>query len=694
MPSALGIETVECFSEGGRTLTVRVSGRWRRRRPEWRGQPMLVVEADGTRHRFLAMPDPPSLSGAVPGTWRMTFSVPAELGPRLEGRAWLQLGAVVVPLPVAAAIEAAVPGPPSDPETLAARQLRGFELAVENARKRVAEAEAAAAELTGRIRQLEDELEEARGEPRRLTALLAERERRLRDAEQRVHAERALRLEVEEELAGQAAVQRALREALGEVATREARIRELEEELQRARRAGDEAEHLAAAAAVGKQRGRRRAGPAMPDRVGERLRGELALASGLLGAPVAAAAVARPAQPRLAELLRFERELIARRGATPRTQPEARASSEPTLAQLREQLERLRAVAERERAEREEAEQRAARLERALAEQSARSGRVYEAIEELRGELAELRAAHAGEPLAAGAGGLEEPPRLGDPAGPVEAQRLSAALARLREASPSEPQGAAAEERPTRSGRPTKPWLRRAFRRLVVQDPAAAGRLLVALLPAQHVADRRPVAYDLVLGESTDICVQVSAGAGPPRIDFGEASRSLSEVDFQVTGDLASIARLVAAGRVRRRFGRGLARVRGERARFSALERLVSTPLTLRELHAAGVRLDPALALTIVSLVIDPAWTAGERFTIAHEVRGARLAGAFLHVRDGGAPLVTDRPAAGPVETTIVSPADMLLPTLAGDRSADVFVRGEQRPLTLLAHWLERAQSG
>ena len=79
LPSSLGIEAVECVAEGGPSLTVRVIGRWRRRRPEVRGQAVLVVETDAGRRRFQAMPEPPSLTGAAPGTWRMSFSVPAAL---------------------------------------------------------------------------------------------------------------------------------------------------------------------------------------------------------------------------------------------------------------------------------------------------------------------------------------------------------------------------------------------------------------------------------------------------------------------------------------------------------------------------------------------------------------------------------------------------------------------------------------
>src|SRR5438270_11585397 len=106
VPSALGIERVEWFAEGGDRLTVQVTGRWRRRRPPSSGQPLPVVEAHGVRHRFPAMPEPPSLTGTVPGTWRMSFSVPASLAPYLAQRVHLQLGAMVVPLPVA--VEAAV----------------------------------------------------------------------------------------------------------------------------------------------------------------------------------------------------------------------------------------------------------------------------------------------------------------------------------------------------------------------------------------------------------------------------------------------------------------------------------------------------------------------------------------------------------------------------------------------------------
>src|SRR5438105_44227 len=100
LPAGLAIEAVQWLAEGGENLTVRITGRWRRRPTSSTGQPLLVIEdSEGHKHRFPAMPEPPSLTGAAPGTWRMSFSVPASLAPPVIARAWLQLGAAAIPLP-------------------------------------------------------------------------------------------------------------------------------------------------------------------------------------------------------------------------------------------------------------------------------------------------------------------------------------------------------------------------------------------------------------------------------------------------------------------------------------------------------------------------------------------------------------------------------------------------------------------
>jgi len=300
----LGIEAVEWFAEGGENLTVRVTGRWRRRRPAWSGQPVLVIESSGRRHRFPAMPEPPSLTGAGPGTWRLSFAVPAVLAPELSGRAWLQFGAVVVQLP--AAVEPYGAGGEGEAEQVdpATSQSSGGpmlspELEIEGLRRRAREAEEAAAQLTERVRVVESELGAARLRAERLSASLTERDTARRTAEQRAHAEQALRRDLSRQLAARAAESERAREALGDLAAAEERIRELESELGDVRRRGDEAEQLAAAAVAARERVERQAREAQP----QLARGSEGPSSGE------------------EERLRFERGLVTRRAAAGRRIP-------------------------------------------------------------------------------------------------------------------------------------------------------------------------------------------------------------------------------------------------------------------------------------------------------------------------------------------------------------------------------------
>jgi hypothetical protein len=670
LPSSLGIEAVECLSEGGRSVTVRVTGRWRRRRPELRGQPMLVVEAETGRRRFLAMPEPPSLTGAAPGTWRMSFSVPATLAPALPGRTFLQLGGVTVPLPIGeiTIADEAVEGSGSD--VVEARRARSSELAADSARRRVAE-------LTAKVERLERELDEARAQSERLRAEISDRERWLRVSEQHTHAERALRGEVEEES------NRRARAAAHDLRVLQERVAELEREAHRMRRAVDEAEHLAAAAQIARAGAERRLdgrappSPAPNHARGELSRRELELAS-RVPVPVA------PPRPvdRLGDRVALRHEAamaecrVAQRGAA----AGRLAALERELANAREEVEAQRR----------------------------RSARAYEAIELVRAELRQLRATSSTAPLQVTAPS-EVPPAPGS----LQVERLSAALVRLRERTPvaetEEPPGASAPEplgpeplgpEPSRQARPVKPWLAGVFRALADQDPSAAGRLLLALLPAQRAADPDPVAYDLILADV--VCAHVTVGSTTAEVVMGVTARPLRAVAFQLEGDLADIARLLAAGRVRRRLGpllhvlprHRLARVRGDRRRLTALDRLLGARRTLRDLRDAGVRIDPELGLAVAALMIDPAWTAGERFTIAHRHPSAPAPTGHLQVRDGLPPLAWSDPPLGTAETVLVCPGDELLDALAGVAGAGVRVEGEQRPLALIRQWLDRAQCG
>jgi hypothetical protein len=676
LPSALGIEAVELVADGGRSVTVRVTGRWRRRRPELRGQAMLVVETGTVRQRFVAMPEPPSLIGAAPGTWRLSFTVPAELVPQLAGRTFLQLGAVMVPLPVrqAPALTEEMSADVPDSALIEARQLRSSELAAESAGRRAAEAAATVAELSARIAEVEDDLARSREESDRLRDEIAQRERWLRSFEQDVHAERARRSEVERALA------RKTRAAGHDLRVLHEHVADLERELGRLRRAVDEAQHLAAAERAKRTEVERRLAertpapeppapeppPSVDGARATRTARELALARATPARPATPPMRTPPAPAADRQALRLESAMVERRAAG---------------------LERDLAVARRELSD---ASRDLADARRQLERQRFLNERAYDAIDQVRDELARLGGSSPAEPA----------PPTPAPPDPVQAEKLSAALARLRETTPASLEDSAPAEPPVRvesPRRPAKPWLSGAFRTLAARDAAAAGRLLRALLPAQRAAEPRPVAYDLVLGDMAAVRVTVSSATA--QVDLGDAPRPLSEVDFQLEGDLASMARLLAAGPVRRRFARlplggRLARVRGDRNRLGALERLLDAPLTLGQLHAAGVGLDPSLALTVAAAMIEPDWTAGERFTIAHREPQAASPDAYLHVRDARAPIATVEPPPGPLATTIECAAGELFGLLAGEQVASVAISGDQRPLDLVRRWLDRAQCG
>jgi hypothetical protein len=649
-----------------------------------------VVDGPAGRQRFLAMPEPPSLVGAAPGTWRMSFSVPAELAASLPGRTFIQFGGVMVPLPIGD-VEPAVesgggagvdPADLTDADLLEARRARSSELAAESARRR-------AAELAAQVEGLEHDLVQAREESERLRASIGVRERRLRLADQGTHAERALRLDVEQELA------RHTRTARHDLAALHERVAELERELTRMRRVVDEAQHLVAAAQAARSDAERRleerpAAPAPPPlpRVGalrspwvDPTRRELDLcrAAGAVPPP--------PAWPRLPER---PADLVALR--------QEAAIAESRTARIGPGAEQIAAL---------EQELAAARVE--LEDQRQRSDRAYAAIELVRAELRRLHLVDL--PKRPEAMSPRPPPEEPTPIlppqpparplliGSVQPDELSAALARLRERTPVSPPEDAPETAPPQSAPAAgarRPWLAAAFRRLCAQDASGAGRLLLALLPAQRAADPQPVAYDLILSDLLVAHVTVGSAAG--RVEMGTNPRPVSDVDFQLIGGLAGIARLLVAGPVRRRLsrvssGRRMARLRGNPQRLTALDRLIDARLSVSELQAAGVRLDPVLAMTVAGLMIDPAWTVGERFVIAHRELGAARPDAYLHVRDGRPLLATGQASHPPVEAVVACPADDLLAVLAG-AVRPVETVGEERPLTLLAQWLDRAQCG
>jgi hypothetical protein len=206
-------------------------------------------------------------------------------------------------------------------------------------------------------------------------------------------------------------------------------------------------------------------------------------------------------------------------------------------------------------------------------------------------------------------------------------------------------------------------------------------------LPAQRLAHPRPVAYDLVLGPGA--CVQVTTGSQRPTIVAAAGPRAADEVQFRAEGDPAAIARLLVAGPLRARFGRGIARVHGDRGTVSALRDLVGTPQRLRDLVDAGVTLDPALVLRVIAEQIGA--SATEPFSIAHRPGPESPPDAVLHAAPGRPPLVTDASLELPATTTVVCPPEALLGVLIGRSHPGASIRGEGRPLALVRRALERA---
>jgi hypothetical protein len=92
--------------------------------------------------------------------------------------------------------------------------------------------------------------------------------------------------------------------------------------------------------------------------------------------------------------------------------------------------------------------------------------------------------------------------------------------------------------------------------------------------------------------------------------------------------------------------------------------------------------------------MIDPAWTVGERFTIAHRPPEATTATAHIDIKDGAPPSVGEGAPAGPQDATIVCPADALLTALTREPAAEIELQGRTEVLHRLVNWLDRAQSG
>ena len=349
------------------------------------------------------------------------------------------------------------------------------------------------------------------------------------------------------------------------------------------------------------------------------------------------------------------------------------------------------------------AQTRIAALESELDAYASRSARAYDAIGQLRDQLQDVRLAVAA-PAPADANPVSgDPDRVpadpdpvpGDPdpvpgppapAGPIEADRLEAARSRLREAVAEQP--APVPERI----RASRPWLASALASMLERDPLMSGRLVLALLPAQRLVHAAPLAYDLVLADRG--CIQVTVAGDYWSVEERDSPRSAGAVQFRLDGDLPSLARLVAARRIRRGLRRSGARLTGDRRAARAMLSLVKAPLSISELVAAGVVVDPPVALALAAAMIEPAWTRGERFTIGFSEPDASTVQARLEVRDGAAPAIGEGEPSEPLSATIVCPPDSLLAVLDGTIAAATRSGPDERAIAVVQGWMKRAQSG
>jgi hypothetical protein len=138
-------------------------------------------------------------------------------------------------------------------------------------------------------------------------------------------------------------------------------------------------------------------------------------------------------------------------------------------------------------------------------------------------------------------------------------------------------------------------------------------------------------------------------------------------------------------------------RVRATWRRRRALRTFPAVTWSLGELARAGVWVDPRLAYRALTYLIEPGWTSGHSFCIAHEVTGPSPEPWYVHVRDGILPEVTRTPPPeGPTATVRLTQAafqarlDDEPPTPDGEHKPAI--RGDVRSFSALAQWTEWAR--
>ena len=671
------------------------------------GEPVLVID-DGVRaHRFPALPGP---GPDEDGVWRVGFSAPAALLSARRAAFAVELNGEMAELPrpeglaPSAGVPAAAPAPPpgSIPAVQAERRARRAELAEEVKAREAAEARAAAAaaraDLAGLARQLDGAAEERAA----LEARIAEDERQLRRTHQLAYAAERARLEALEESGKRLRTLEGEREELRQrLSDASDRAEQLGRQLERARREAAEDLQSDSELAAARQSTARSVAEA------ETLRAELDALGPELERVRAAATERSQVEQSVAAL---ETEVADLRSAL----ADATRTAEIETVELRERAE----VEARARAEAQEravdAEQRAARLERALAEAERAAADAVRGREDPRAAHRRARggARGGGAPAGARSAGRGRAGRAGRAAvrpglarrGPGADRSRARSWRELEAAEPvpepdeAEPEPEPAEPEPAEpepAAFAEGPWLPRAVVRLAAEEPRAAAHLIVQLLPAQALVIEQPLVYELSIAELGTFRVTLADGKGmvvpipdPPDQPEGE---------FRLMGDAAALAELAAGGNARRMLFSGRLRIRGRRRRARGVLGAARTPVGLAAIAKAGIWLDPFLIYRALATLVDPEWTRGHRFSIAHEIIGTGGGTCYVSARNGEPLAVTRAGPEGGADATVSTTAAAFEATLAGDDAPagqEVGIEGDLGAVRLLKTWTEWVQQG
>ena len=247
---------------------------------------------------------------------------------------------------------------------------------------------------------------------------------------------------------------------------------------------------------------------------------------------------------------------------------------------------------------------------------------------------------------------------------------------------------------------------REALKEMARNDPELAARLVLQTLPAAAARIPPPIVYDLTVEDLGTWRVIVNdEGARVERRDGangdGNAPAADGVLDFTLTTDASGLAAMAAGTSPLRLMLGGRVRIRGKRRRALKLRAMsASGELSLGEVAAAGIPVDPDDVYRALEYMIDPDWTRGYSFVVEYVVRGDGGGRWFVQIDDGKRVVVTsDPPAARGVDGTMSVSYDTFQSLVAGRLTPAVAMReqltdveGDLHPGVMVGRWIDRSQ--